>query len=259
MIKSYPPNSRFANGLAVLRGLSFFALLSVAIFFFGLWLIPAAILLKRASFLKWMCRVYLGKAHPLFGIRFEVQGRENLSERNTVMVSNHQSWIDITTMMLHVRYPSFLAKKEIESWPYFGGAMKVLNCVFVDRNDRRSRGDVALQVKQKLAAGADFCIFPEGTRSLDGRLQEFAGGAFRIAIDADALITPIVIDETWWILNKKGFKLFPGTVRVRILPPIDTSLPENRNYKELAPRVRDLMQATLTRMRHEPGASGFAS
>jgi len=234
-----------------LRAVAFFGLLSISIFFFGFWLIPAAIYFKRAAFIKWMNRTYLGIAHPLFGIKFDVQGKENFSNRTTVMVSNHQSWLDITTIMLEVRYPAFLAKKEIESWPFFGGAMRVVDCVFVDRNDRRSRQKVALEIREKLARGVDFCIFPEGTRSLDGSLGDFAGGAFRIAADAEALITPIVIDDSWWMLNKKGFRMYPGTIKVRVLPPIDTSLPENRDYKELVVRVHGQMKAALEAMRLE--------
>ncbi len=258
MIQSYPPKSRFVRALGLLRGLCFFGLLIFSILFFGFSLIPAAIYFKRAAFIRWMNRTYLGMAHPLFGIKFDVRGKENFSSRNTVMVCNHQSWLDITTLMLEVKYPAFLAKKEIERWPFFGGAMKVVDCVFVDRNDRRSRQVVATDIKAKLARGVDFCIFPEGTRSPDGRMKDFATGAFRIAVDAEAMLTPVVIDESWWILNKRGIRLYPGTVRVRVLPPIDTRLEENRDSKELTKRVQAIMAEALAQMRQEPEASGFA-
>jgi 1-acyl-sn-glycerol-3-phosphate acyltransferase len=248
-MKVYPPENRLVRWVGFLRGLSFFGLLSFSILLCSFWLIPFAIYFNRAGMIRWMNRTYLGIAHPLFGIKFDVRGKENFSARTTVMVSNHQSWLDITTIMLEVRYPAFLAKKEIESWPFFGPAMRVVHCVFVDRNDRRSRQKVALDIRQKLSEGVDFCIFPEGTRSLDGSLGEFAGGAFRIAADAEALVTPVVIDNSWWILNKKGLMLFPGTIRVRILPPIDTSLPENQDYKELTKRVHGQMAAALVEMR----------
>lgn len=251
MRKTYPPPRRLDRAMGNLRGLLFFGLLCVSILFCSFWLIPFAIYFKRAGLIRWMNRTYLGLAHPAFGIKFDVQGKENFSERTTVMVSNHQSWLDITTIMLEVRYPAFLAKKEIESWPFFGGAMKVVHCVFVDRNDRRSGQKVAQEIRRKLASGVDFCIFPEGTRSLDGSLGHFAGGAFRIAADAEALITPVVIDNSWWILNKKGLMLFPGTIRVRVLPPIDTALPENQDYKELTKRVHGLMADALAEMRRE--------
>jgi 1-acyl-sn-glycerol-3-phosphate acyltransferase len=249
MHNSFPPASRWVRFVGRLRAISFFGLLSLSILLCSFWIIPIAIYFKKAWLIRWMNRTYLGVAHPLFGIKFDVQGKENFSDRTTVMVSNHQSWLDITTIMLEVRYPAFLAKKEIESWPFFGPAMKLVDCVFVDRNDRRSRQKVALDIREKLARGVDFCIFPEGTRSLDGSLGEFAGGAFRIAADAEALVTPVVIDNSWWMLNKKGMRMFPGTIRVRVLPPIDTSLPENRDYKELVVRVRGQMQAALAAMR----------
>ena len=258
MIESYPPKSALVRAVGLVRGLAFFGLLAGTILFFGLWLIPAALLLKKGKFIQWMNVTYLKIAMPLFGVRVHVDGREHLSSRNTVMVCNHQSWMDITAILTYVRFPAFLAKKEIESWPYFGATMKLVHCVFVDRSDRRSRHVVAEQIKQKLALGADFCIYPEGTRSPDGKLGDFSGGAFRIAVDAEALLTPVVIDESWWILNKKGLSLYPGTVRFRILPPIDTSLPENRDAKELTKRVHGQMLQALAQMRQEPAASGFS-
>ena len=243
--------------VASVRAALFFGILFAFVFFFGLWLIPSAIVLRRASFIKWMCRTWLNVFFPIFGQKLDVQGQEHLQDRRTVFVSNHQSWLDITVMMLKVRFPAFLAKKEIASWPWFGGAMRVIHCVFVDRSDRISRSKVGFEVRREMDShGVDFCIFAEGTRSADGTLQPFQSGAFRIATDARALVTPVVIDETWWMLNKKTFQLYPGTMRVRILEPIDTALPENRDCKILQQRVRDSMEAALAQMRREPGASG---
>jgi 1-acyl-sn-glycerol-3-phosphate acyltransferase len=91
---------------------------------------------------------------------------------------------------------------------------------------------------------------------VDGALQPFQSGAFRIAVDAEALLTPVVIDETWWILNKKSFRLYPGTMRVRILPPIDTALPENKDPKVLMANIRSAMETALAEMRRGPDASG---
>jgi 1-acyl-sn-glycerol-3-phosphate acyltransferase len=242
--------------VARVRAAVFFGFFFACILFFGLWLIPAAMVLKKDSFIKWMCRSWLKLFLPVFGLRVELTGQENLQDRRTVFVSNHQSWLDITIMMLRVRFPAFLAKKEIESWPWFGGAMRVLHCVFVDRSDRRSRSQVGRMVREQMEHDVDFCIFAEGTRTVDGRLQAFQSGAFRIAIDAGALLTPVVIDETWWILNKRTFQLYPGLMRVRILPPIDTALAENQDPKALLETVRGAMEAALRQMRTEPTASG---
>jgi len=244
------------NAIARLRAAVFFGLVSGSIFFCGLWLLPLAVFFKQPGPIKWAVRNWLRVVLPAFGLNLEVRGEENLMERKTVFVSNHQSWLDITIMMLRVRFPSFLAKKEIESWPFFGSTMRTMRCVFVDRSDRKSRNLVGQKVREQMEHGVDFCIFAEGTRSLDGALQSFQTGAFRIAIDARALVTPVVIDETWWMLNKKSFRLFPGLMRVRILPPIDTNLPENQDPKALLDRVHAQMKAALAEMRMEPEASG---
>lgn len=220
------------------------------IFLVGLFIVPLASLFDKPNWLKGPCHWWVHVLFRLFGMRVRVLGAEHLADpRPRLLIANHQSFLDIMLMMGWVRWPSFLAKKEIQSWPWFGWAMKVLRCVFVDRNDRGSRNAVGRAVKASMAEGVDFCIFAEGTRTRDGELLPFRHGAFQIAVDSGAYVTPVVLDPTWRILNKKGFRLWPEAITISVLPPIDCAAIEKPDRKALGEQVEKAIRAELARIR----------
>jgi len=255
------PDARFQNGrdpdrgawahfIARLRAVTFMTTTFGSVLAVGFWLVPLAALLNKPGWLKAPCGVWVRVVLPLMGVRVSVHGREHLQDPTPrLFVVNHQSFLDIPVMMGWVRWPSFLAKKEIESWPWFGWAMRLMRCVFVDRADRHSRGDAGRGVKDAMDHGVDFCIFPEGTRSFDGELLPMRPGAFQIAIDSGALLTPVVIDPTWRILNKRGYRMWAGRVNVSILPPIPTTGENAPDRKRLTSLVETAMRDELSRLR----------
>lgn len=235
---------------ARLRALLFLGSTFTAICAVGFWLVPLGAWLDKPSWLKAPCRVWTLAIFRLFGLRVVLHGEEHLRDRRSrLFIANHQSFLDIMLMIGWVRWPSFLAKIEIRSWPWFGWSMRVLRCVFVDRSDRESRLATGAAVKASMAYGVDFCIFAEGTRTRDGELLPFRPGGFQIALDSGAVITPVVIDPTWRMLNKKGFHLWSGTINVSILPSIDTTTLEKPDRKALAQQVESDIRAELTRLR----------
>lgn len=216
----------------------------------GFWLVPLAAWFTKPNWLKAPCHVWTRIVFRLFGLRVVLSGEEHLQDpRPRLFLANHQSFLDILVMIAWVRWPSFLAKKEIQSWPWFGWAMKVLRCVFVDRADRESRIATGAAVKASMAHGVDFCIFAEGTRSRDGELLPFRPGGVQVALDSGALLTPVVIDRTWRVLNKKGFRMWPGIIHVSILPPIDAALSQSVDRKSLTRDVESAVRAELVRLR----------
>jgi 1-acyl-sn-glycerol-3-phosphate acyltransferase len=245
-----PGRGALAHAVARVRALLFLGSTFAAILAVGFWLVPLAAWLSKPGWLKAPCRVWTRILFPLFGMRVVVHHPDRLHDpRARLFIANHQSFLDIMVMMGWVRWPSFLAKKEIQSWPWFGWAMNVLRCVFVDRADRESRNATGAAVKASMSHGVDFCIFAEGTRSRDGELLPFRPGGFQIGIDSGALITPVVIDPTWRILNKKGFRMWPRTIHVSILPPIDAGLLKSTDRKTLAREVEDAIRTELLRLR----------
>lgn len=245
-----PGRGAFAHAVARLRALFFLGSTFTLILLVGFWLVPLAVVFDKPTWLKWPCRAWVRFWLPVLGVHVRMLGEENLVDPTPrLFIVNHQSFLDIPLMMGWVRWPSFLAKKEIQSWPWFGSAMHVLRCVFVDRADRHSRGASTAGVKASMSQGVDFCIFAEGTRSIDGKLQPYRPGGFQVAIDAGATITPVVLDPTWRILNKKGYRMWPGTIHISILPPIDTAKLESPDRKALLEQVESSVRAELERIR----------
>lgn len=245
-----PGRGAFVHLVARVRAVVFLLSTFGSVILVGFWLVPLAAIFGKPQWMKSPTRLWVRIVLPLFGVHVRVFGAQHLADPTPrLFVVNHQSFLDIPLMIGWVRWPSFLAKKEIESWPWFGWAMRLLRCVFVDRTDRQSRGEAGRGVKDAMAHGIDFCIFPEGTRSFDGELLPMRPGAFQIAIDSGALLTPVVIDPTWRILNKRGYRMWPGEVQVSILPPIATTGENAPDRKALAILVETAMKSELDRLR----------
>jgi 1-acyl-sn-glycerol-3-phosphate acyltransferase len=232
--------------LAGFRAILFLSLVFSMVVLLGFWVILASAIFRRPVWMRHLCHLYAHTFFPLFGIKVVRKGFEKLEkDKRYLFVSNHQSFLDIMVMMGWLRFPAFLAKQEISSWPLFGWSMRQMGCVFVDRKDRRDRAKTPARVKQALQMGNDFCIFPEGTRSLDGKLLPFQAGAFHIGTEAGLTMVPVVIAGSGRVLNKRGFRLVPGTIELTILDPIDLS-DGKRDHKLLAREVESLIAARLT-------------
>ena len=174
----------------------------------------------EAIYLRWSAKVL-----KVFQIDMEVEGRENLpaeSNGKLVVMCNHQSQLDIPTLVAALnRRLGFVAKKELSRIPLLSFWMKEVGCVFIDRSDRTG----AHRALEKAAAEIGLhplVVFPEGTRSKDGRLLPLKLGGFRLALLSGADVLPVLIQGTRDAgeNHKKGAARIP--VRVRIFPVIDT-------------------------------------
>jgi 1-acyl-sn-glycerol-3-phosphate acyltransferase len=117
----------------------------------------------------------------------------------------------------------WIGKKELFSLPIFGWMMKLAGDIPVDRSDRRSGAKMLLTSMKYLEQKCSVMFFPEGTRSLDGRVGKFNDGAFHLAIKAHVSILPIAIEGSYGCLPKKSWKFGkPSDVHVQILPEVDT-------------------------------------
>jgi 1-acyl-sn-glycerol-3-phosphate acyltransferase len=161
----------------------------------------------------------------LGGVRIEVRGRERIpTGRAVVFMPNHQSYADPPAIFAQLPPVLVLAKKEFFRIPILGWAMKRRGFIPVDRSDR----DRAIQAVEgavtSLKAGNSFLVYPEGTRSPDGRLQRFKKGAFMMAIHAGAPIVPVSISGAARILPKGSRAVRPGCVRITFHDPVPTDI-----------------------------------
>ncbi|KZT42936.1 1-acylglycerol-3-phosphate O [Sistotremastrum suecicum HHB10207 ss-3] len=182
------------------------------------------------------------------GIKFQLEGEEHLdSVRPAILVGNHQSMLDILYLgRILPKRSSILAKKELLWTPILGQFMLLSGAVFVDRGNSKK----ALQ--SLAAAGATMneqqtaiWIFPEGTRTNQEApdLLPFKKGAFHLAVQAGAPVIPVVCENYWKLYRKGVFE--PGTLKLRVLPPIPTTGLTAADVNDLATRTREQMLAVL--------------
>lgn len=164
-----------------------------------------------------------------------------------MLVANHTSMTDIMLMLVTVKNPFvFVGKKELAKIPLFGYFYK-RTCILVDRGNQRSRKEVFESAQRRLNNGTSICIFPEGgvPDNTSLLLDNFKDGAFRLAIDHQIPIVPIVFYD-----NKRRFpyiftKGSPGRMRVKIKEFIHTSGMTQENKKELRENTREVILQEL--------------
>ena len=183
----------------------------------------------------------------LIPVRVRITGGENLRrDKPYIIVANHQSMVDIP--VLHGRLGlkiKWIIKKELEHIPIFSYSCKKLGCIFIDRNDQKSAIKSIHDAGRKLPKGASVIFFPEGTRTRDGRLHPFKKGAFRFAKDSKIPVLPVTIENTMQILPPETLDLFPGTVRIRIYPPVDLTDTPVKDLDSAIYRIRDTISSAL--------------
>lgn len=184
-------------------------------------------------------------ATAITGVELEVEDERHLwSSRPCIFIFNHQSKADVMILAKLIRRDmGGVGKKEIKDIPILGKLMEWGGTVFVDRADGKS----AIKAMEPLVEaiqkeGKSICIAPEGTRSLTPKLEPFKKGAFHLAMQAGVPIVPIVIHNATDVAPKNEFVMRPATVRVTVLPPVDTS---DWQVKTLNAHVRDVRNMFL--------------
>ena len=173
------------------------------------------------------------------GIRIEVIGLQNVpSGRSCIFMSNHVSNLDppVELPLLPGRC-SVLLKKELMGIPILGRAMRMAKFVPVERGHRRDAARASVEAAaDALRSGLHILVYPEGTRSLDGRLSTFKKGPFFLAQETQAPIVPIALSGTQAMMRKGSYAIKPGLARLEMLPVIEPSKYETREELMLAVR-----------------------
>ena len=182
------------------------------------------------------------------GVRLSVEGLDNIPKDGPcVFVANHRSYYDIPLLLAGLDEPyGILAKEELEKIPLLNRWMKLLGCVFVQRDDVRASVRALNDATAIVESGRSFIIFPEGTRykGEEGGAGEFKAGAFRIAVKTGAPVVPVAIVRRDGACSRPtATGLPPGTVYVRVLPPIQTAGMSRAEQKQLPDAVRQTILA----------------
>ena len=225
---------------SIVRSVATAAYLILGTAFFGplaiitSWLTPSGRLF--AFYARWWSRCWLLTA----GVRVTVVREAELDPgRGYLFMANHQSALDIPALLATLPVPTrFLAKRELFRLPVLGFALRAGGFIPVDRKVRSKARETIHDAAQRLRGGSSILIFPEETRSRDGRLLPFKRGGFLIASRADAPVVPVGIEGTGQAQPTKSLGISPGPVRVRYGAPIDLAAAESEGRGEALETVR---------------------
>ena len=182
-------------------------------------------------------------------MQLTVEGLDNIpKDTPCVFVGNHRSYYDIPLLLAGLDQPyGILAKEELEKIPLLNRWMKLLGCVFVQRDDVRASVRALNDATAIVESGRSFVIFPEGTRykGEEGGAGEFKAGAFRIAVKTGAPVVPVAITGARALFENHGNRCNPGVVHIKVLPPIQTAGMSRAEQKQLPDAVRQTILAEL--------------
>jgi 1-acyl-sn-glycerol-3-phosphate acyltransferase len=182
----------------------------------------------------------------MVGVNIRVTGLEKIPDGVCLFAANHTSSADAPAVVGAIpRRIAVLLKESLFRWPIVGQAFTLANFIAVRREVRESAIASVEKAVEAMKAGQSFLIYPEGTRSPDGRLQEFKKGAVVLAIKAGAPIVPIACSGAHRVMEKRSLAIHPGEILVEFLDPIDASKYTWEERDVLNQRVHDALAAGL--------------
>jgi len=241
----------------MIRYVSLNAFIAVWSILMSLWGIAISLVDKNGRKVHLYCAVPWARVIlRVCGIKVNVRGLENVDPSvPRIYMTNHQSFFDIFAVLacLPVNF-KFILKQELMKIPFFGPAMKKAGYIGIERDDPRKAVLSMKQAADRIKNGASVLIFPEGTRSPDGRLQEFKRGGFNLAIKAGCDIVPIGIRDSFRIAPKGSLRIRKGAFGWRIGRPVPLSGLGKRDTPQLMEQVRSEMAKQMEAEGPETGA-----
>lgn len=185
--------------------------------------------------------------------RIRIDGRANLPGRTPhVVVSNHQSLLDILVLFNLFFHFKFVSKIEIFKVPLIGWNMYLNKYIKLKRGDKKSVAQMLKDCEKAIENGSSVLIFPEGSRSPDGQIKPFKLGAFILALNKKTPISPIVIAGTNAALPKYSLNFHGRTnIRIRVLEPIAYESFAHRTAEETAEMVRQVIIKAHDEIKHQ--------
>lgn len=185
-----------------------------------------------------MNRFYARIFVPITGIKLKINGADKINfHRNYIVCSNHQGLFDIFTLMAALPLPlRFISKSSYFKIPIIGLGMRGSGHIEITRSDKEKDRETLDKIVNLSRNGASTVMFPEGTRSRDGKVGPFKFGAFYISVNSGIPILPVTIRGSFERMRKGKLLPEPGTVEVNIHPPID---PASHTIDSLMEKTRE--------------------
>lgn len=205
-------------------------------------LLLPALVLPRKRFQRlagWWCRGLLALLGFCCGLRWRLQGAENLPAGPAIIAAKHQSTWD--TLIFHVLLddPIYVLKRELLVVPFLGWYLRKAGNIAIDRGAGfRAIRTMLPAVDRALAEGAKVIVFPEGTRSAPGERVPYQPGVAALYGHADASVVPVALNSgLFW--GRRQFRKRPGVITIEVLPAMPPRLPRAAFLAELERRIED--------------------
>ncbi len=243
----------------MLRAAFICVFLSLYILLLGPPMLVYTVLSKNPSPLYWTALKGILFFVRAVGVRIRVKGIEHIPEGTVIFAANHSSAADAPAVVGAIpRRIAVLLKRSLFGYPIVGQAFHLAQFIPVDRFNRDSAITSLEKATEALKGGQSFLIYPEGTRSPDGRLQEFKKGTAVMAIKAGVPLVPVACSNAHRIMKKREMRIYPGEIQVEFLPAIDSRQYTLEQREELNQRLHDELAAGLPPDQRPIGFPGAA-
>ena len=179
--------------------------------------------------------------------RIKSTGHENLDENTSyVFIANHQGAFDIFLIYGFLNQNiKWVQKASLRKVPFVGKASEIAGHVFVDNSSVASRLGSISKTKKAIVDGVSMMMFPEGSRSRDGKIVKFRGGAYKVAMDMGLPIVTVTINGPFDVLKVNTMKLTPGKMDLTIHKPIPTKGLEQKDVRALMDQTKEIIHSGL--------------
>lgn len=215
--------------------------------FFSLVSILGGLLRAPRGLHDWVHRNWARSLLWAAGVRVEVAGIENvLRDAPQVFIANHQSIFDVFAMLAHLPASiRFIAKQELGRIPVLAQAMRAAGHVFIDRQNRHGSGRTMRTAGERMKReNLSLGLFPEGTRSRDGRLGTFKKGAFLLAIETQVPIVPVCVNGSHGVVA--GRRVRSGRMSLSVAQALPTQGKNAEDRDAVLEAVRQTIASGLT-------------
>ncbi len=207
----------------------------------------------RGHFAHGCARLWAWLILATTGVRVRITGGDRLVPGTTyVFVSNHQSIYDIPVVFASLPFQlRIIAKESLAAFPFLGWHLRRTGHILVDRR-HPERTNIFQHAARLLRDGLSLIVFPEGTRSVDGRVARFKGGIFLLAIEADLPVVPLSVVKSRHVMKKGRLMVRPGAVDLVVHDPISTASMTRHDARTLAEQVRRIVAADVRPDQQDP-------
>lgn len=170
---------------------------------------------------KWWARLFC----LMSWVRVEVRGRGLIAPgRSCVFVANHQGAYDIFAIYGYLGHNfRWMMKKALEKIPFVGLSCRVSGHIYVDNSSPKAVRETMATAEKRLAGGMSVVVFPEGSRTPDGKLHRFKRGAYLLATEFNLPVVPVTIDGAYDVMPRSARLPRPGRIILTIHRPIEAT------------------------------------